>query len=62
MATHELVDQVLDRNPMPWYVGSRGPDGKNRMFPIRDGNHKVVAYAYNEQVAELITRLIKDAP
>ena len=63
----EHVDQVLARHPMPWYVGRRPSDLDNRprarsMYPIRDGNHRVVAYAPSEQVARLIARLVKDAP
>lgn len=54
------VDQVLERHPTPWYVGDRS--SPRSMFPIRDGNHKVVAYAYNHEVAQLIARLLRDAP
>jgi hypothetical protein len=48
---------------MPWYVGMKPPGSSARsMWPIRDGNHKIVAYAPSKQVAEIVVRLIKDAP
>ena len=63
----EHVDQVLVRIPTPWYVGPKPNDVDKKprsrsMFPVRDGNDRVVAYAYNEQVAQLLVRLIEHAP
>lgn len=53
----DLLRSVEARSPLPWSVGER-PTNRS-MFPIRDRNAKVVAYAPNALTADLIVRLVR---
>lgn len=48
----DVQTQAFERCPRPWYVGERS--STRSMFPIRDANHRVVAYSHYYEVAQFI--------
>lgn len=55
MSTDAEVHAAIARHPAPWRVGER--NSTRSMWPVRDANGKVAAYAYNREVARLLAAL-----